>query len=73
MNNQKEKITNLTIFQGLNTHILEVKYKSGKVLALLQSNKPEKIIAIVNILKASNPNIWVTTFIKDTYNDIRSI
>lgn len=72
MSEQKDKITNLTIYyrSPSHEHILEARYESGVVKAILTTNNPEKIESMIRIIKASTPTIYIYSFIKDTYDNV---
>lgn len=72
MDNQKEKITNLTIYEGSNKkHILEARYTTGRIIAIKSTKDPQQIRSLIKIIKASNQNIWVASFLP-SYDDIVS-
>ena len=65
------KLTNLTIYQGhFKNHILEARYNDGSVKALLMTPDSEKILAMLNILKSTDPNIQIYSFIIDGYESL---
>lgn len=73
MNDQKGKITNLNIYPfrptDSNQHLLEATFTNGAKKAILISDDPEKIKAMVKIIKVSTPSVFIYTRANSTLFD----
>ena len=73
MTEQKDKITRLTIYpfryEGSSQHLLEATFSSGVRKAILISADPEKIKAMIKIIKVSTPSVFVYTRSNNTIFD----